>query len=78
MKSQTINFWEKIEKSPTEGYKEFFDAEKDFLLKKLKEVAPHLFKKLETNSEKMEEKIETKENQEIKEKQTKKEKKSKK
>ena len=31
MKSKTINYWEQIEKHPTESYKEFFVEEKKFL-----------------------------------------------
>jgi len=31
MESKTINYWEQVEKNPTESYKEFFDAEKKFL-----------------------------------------------
>lgn len=52
--------------------------EKDFLVNKLREVAPQLFKKPEAGSENTEVKIDTKENQENKENSAKKETKSKK
>jgi len=56
-----------------------FIYERDFLAKKLREVAPQLFKKPESPSgEKLEAKIDIKENQESKEKPNKREKKSKK
>ena len=52
--------------------------EKDFLVNKLREVAPQLFKKSEMGSEKAGVETDTTENQEVKDKQTKQGKKSKK